>query len=431
MTHRAQPFAASSVRASRRPPIRSTLIIALLVTLPSLALADAASDAAVLHARALLAEDDGDAEQAIALIRQAAAADPSSEIIAYDRARLALEAPGQPSNDDLEAITSMELHFEASRRLKVYALAAMGHTAEAERAIAATRIDDDEARELREVFASAVPHKLSATASLGAEQDSNVTLLPDAVPDHSAAARAVLDATLSYRPTKALELGLITQLGYHLDNRGDVSLYDYGIISGLVIASGTVGPVSLEGDVSGTVVTSSFLAETFSTDLIGRLDAQLTHITLHPGIYGRVGVRNFVAGNLEGEIYDRDTELYGTGLVSDWQGKRVSYLARAGVLLEPADGAQQRQRGFEGNAIVRFKLDPVTFAATLSATRRIYYDSTTDRRDTRITPGLDVTWAFSRTFGLAGGYTFTDNGSTSNQYSYVRHLFRLALTGSF
>lgn len=366
-------------------------------------LADAASDAAVLHARALLAEDDGNAAEALALLRQAAAADPTSEVIAYDRARLALESDVTDPKD-LEPLTTMTLHFEASRQL---------------------------ARDLNDVFAGSGPRKLTATASLGVEQDSNVTLLPDAELDHSAAARAVLDATLSYRPTQYLELSFIGQLGYHLDDRDDVALYDFGVMSALVVATGTFGSVSANADISGTVVTDSFLAETFSRDAIARLDLQLNDVPLHPGLYGRLGLRDFAAGNLEDAIYDRDTELFGAGIVSDWRSGKWSYLARAGVLAEPADGPQQRQRGVDASAIVRFRLQPLTFAGTLAATRRIYYDSTTDRRDTRFTPGLDVTWAMTETFGVVGGYTFTGNASTSDSYSYVRHLFRLALTGSF
>ncbi|MBC7793704.1 MAG: hypothetical protein H7Z43_08345, partial [Clostridia bacterium] len=359
--------------------IPRALIITYLTALPGVAWADAASDAAVLHARALIAEDDGNSAQALALLRDAAAQEPTSEIIAYDRARLALENSGAADPNDLTPLTEMTLRFEASRRLKVYALAAMGQIAEAERAISATRIGDDEAKELREVFASVLPSKFTVTTSLGAEQDNNVTLLPDAEPDHSPAARAVLDATLAYRPTKVLELAFIGQLGYHLDNRNSVALYDYGIMSALLIASHNAGPLSLETELSGTVVTASFLAETFSTDATARFDVQLRNVFLHPGLYGRLGLRNFIAGNLEDEIFDRDTVFYGTGLVSDWQTGHWSYLARAGVLLEPADGAQQRQRGFEGNGIVRFRLRPLTFAATVNTTRRIYYDATTNR----------------------------------------------------
>jgi len=392
--------------------------------------ADAGSNAAVLHARALLSEDDGDKALALILLRQAHREDPSSELIAFDLARLALE-DRHPANEDLQPLLGMQLHFEASRRLKVYALLAAGRGNEASRALAAARFDAEEDAELRALLAEAnTGRRLALDARVGAERDSNVTLLPDSEGAQEAGTRLVLDSTLGWQPVDILELGVVAQLARHVNDRDALEDYDYGIASAVASLGDTVGPLALTADLSGTIVTSSLVNEVFTSEGTARVDLQLDAIPLRPGIYARGGVRNYAAGNLEDEPFDRDAKLYGGGVVSDDRVGRWSYLARGGYIAERAQGLEQRQRGIEASAYGRGRVGDFELTAAVSFTRRWYDDATTGRVDTRLSPSVDLAYDFSKHFGVAAGYAFTHNGSTADNFRYARHIVRLTLTGS-
>ncbi len=402
----------------------------MLLCVPHPVAADAGSNAAVLHARALLSEDDGDKTKALALLRQAQHEDPSSELIAFDLARLALE-DAHPAAEDLQPLIDMPLHFEASRRLKVYALIAAGRGGDAARALDAARFDAEEGDELRALLAEADASKrLALDAHFGAERDTNVTLLPDSEGARDAGTRLVLDSTLGWQPIDMLEVGVVAQLARHLNDREALEDYDYGIASLVASVGDTVGPVALTADVSGTIVTTSLVSNVFTTEAMTRLDAQLDRVPLRPGIYARGGVRNYATGNLEDVIFDRDARIYGGGVVSDDRFGRWSYLVRSGYIAELADGAQQRQRGVEANAYGRSRFGDFELTAALAFTRRWYYDSTTGRRDTRLSPSIDLAYAIAKHFGAAVGYAFTHNGSTADNFRYDRHIVRLTLTGS-
>lgn len=402
----------------------------LLLCVADVAAADSASNAAVLHARALLAEDDGDNVTALTLLRQAHHDDASSELIAFDLARLALESKS-PDAQDLQPLIDMPLHFEASRRLKVYALIAAGRGSEAEQAMGAARFDADEDKELRALLAEADGgSRLVLDARFGAERDTNVTLLPDSEGAREAGSRLVLDGTFGWQPAKILEVGLVAQLARHVSDRDVLAEYDYGIASGVATLAETAGPVALTADFSGTIVTTSLVSQVFSTDGGVRVDAQLDKAPLRPGLYGRGGIRNFAAGNLDGDPTDRDSKIYGGGLVSDDRAGRWSYLVRGGYIAEAAQGFAQRQRGVEASGYGRGRFGDFELAAALSFTRRWYYDSISGRIDTRLSPSIDVSYGFAEHFGAAIGYAFTHNGSTADNFRYARHIVRLTLTGS-
>ncbi|MEZ0311724.1 MAG: hypothetical protein ACAI38_08110 [Myxococcota bacterium] len=404
--------------------------MAILVCVPHSVAADGSSNAAVLHARALLDEDDGDKAAALMRLRQAQREDPASELIAFDLARLALEGE-HPATEDLQPLIDLPLRFEASRRLKVYALIAAGRGSDASRALDAARFDAEENAELRALLAQADTGKrLALDARFGVERDTNVTLLPDSEGARDAGTRLVLDTTLGWQPIDILEVGIVAQLARHLDDRDALEDYDYGIATAVASLGDTVGPVALNADVSGAIVTTSLMSNVFTTEAAARLDAQLDRVPLRPGVYARGGVRNYAAGNLEDVVFDRDAKLYGGGIVSDDRFGRWSYLARGGYVGELAQGAQQRQRGLEANAYGRGRFGDFELTAALAFTRRWYYDSTTGRRDTRLSPSIDLSYAFAQHFGAAVGYSFTHNGSTADNFRYARHIVRLTLTGS-
>jgi hypothetical protein len=404
-------------------------VVIMLVVLPTAAFADGKSDAAVLHARALLADDDGDRAKALELIREAHAADANSELITYDLARIALEN-GHPDDKDLAPLLTAQLHFEASRRLAVYALLEQGRSEDAEKAMAAARFDSDEEKELRDLLSLARPSTFALDADVGIERDTNVTLLPDSEGSHTAGTRAVLNSTAAWRPNKHFELGVVGQLGYHFNDRDTLASYDYGVLSAVATVTGDAGPVSLTGDLTSTVVTSDFLSDVFSADFSGRLAGQLGKVRGRPGMYARAGARNYVTGNSEGDGFDRDAALYGAGLVSDDAIGNWSYLVRAGALLEDAQGSEYKVRGLEAYGFVRYRISSLLLAATVGATRRDYYTSSTGRMDTRLTPSFDATYNFTSWIGATAGYAYTHNGSTSNDFRYDRHILRLAVMGS-
>jgi hypothetical protein len=405
------------------------LVVFMIVALPIAAFADAKSDAAVLHARALLADDDDDRTGALELIREAHLADPDSELITYDLARLALES-GHPEDRDNAPLLKAELHFEASRRLAVYALLRQGRSEDAEAAMAVANFDSAEERELRDLLVVSRPTTLVLEADVGTEYDTNVSLLPDSQGSHDAGTRMVVNTTAAWRPGKHFELGVVGQLARHFNDRDVLSSYDYGVLSAVATVMGDVGPVSLTGDVTATIVTSNLLSDIFSTDASGRVAAQLGNVPGRPGIYGRAGYRNYVTGNSEGDGFDRDGALYGTGIVTDDAIGNWSYLVRAGALLEDAQGNEYRVRGLEAYGYVRYRIKSLLVAATMGATRRDYYTSSSGRLDTRLTPAIDTIYSFTTWLGATAGYAYTHNASNSSEFRYDRHILRLAVTGS-
>ena len=408
--------------------VAETCFLLLVVTAPTAARADSASNAAVLQARASLAETDGDSAGALELLREAHAADPGSELIAYDLARLALEQE-RPRPEDLAPLLAMDLQFVASRRLKVYALLATGRDAEAARALSAASFEGDEANELAALLDKGGRRSFVLDAGLAAERDSNVTLLPDSDGARDAGTRVVLDTTLGYSPISALEVGLVGQLGRHLDNRDVLADYDFGIFGGMLAANGGAGPVELDFDVAATVVTTRLVSEVFTRELATQLDAQLA-VPARPGLYARAALRDFVANNLEDLSFDRDAKVFGLGVLSADRFGRFRYVARAGFVAEDAQGSEYRQRGFEARGMVTARWGDFEVVTGLAATHRSYFDATTGRRDTRIVPSLDARYALLSWLEAGLGYVYTSNGSTSDQFRYDRHLLRVALTGS-
>src|SRR5262249_45300620 len=101
--------------------VATFLVVLTGVAVPN-ARADEASDAAVLHAEALLAEMDGDPGHALELLRDAARSDPTSRAVAFDRARIS-STYLDPTASDLDPFVALVPETDDERALRVYLLA--------------------------------------------------------------------------------------------------------------------------------------------------------------------------------------------------------------------------------------------------------------------------------------------------------------------
>ena len=169
--------------------------------------------AAVKQAEALIAEQEKDIPQAMALLREAAKLDANDIDVAFDRARLALEHADQAQPADYDDYLKLEPVTADQRLLRAYILAARGRTdearVEAQGAAAADPLNQ-EAQGLVQALTPATPESgptersITGRVRLYGQYDTNVSVLPDRTATTVGSTTTVSDATDLQRSAAAI-----------------------------------------------------------------------------------------------------------------------------------------------------------------------------------------------------------------------------------
>lgn len=417
--------------------------LTLAVTDAHAAAPEVPTDPWVMHAEALLAEADGNAPHALELLRRAVAAAPEDELLRFELARLALAHPSAAKPTDGDAFLARTPATADAQLLRAYLLLERrdkeGALAAA-RGVLKERPNDGEALALTAALAEPLEEAqddvptFTGKVTLGAQYDSNVTVVPDelegaveAAPSKTPGTRAQLAAELSYRPVTGptgFELTLAAQHGPHLTDRDALALYDASSV-GLDARLQVRKRVHVTLDAGGSLTFLDSFAEVFMREATARLSLAVPRGTMRVGAFAGAAARDFAFGNPEDtaatpQPADRDGLRLDGGVQFDVTTKSGwLVLARVGFQAEQTDGETQRERGPMAQAAVRYSRE--AFWAQLSGgyERREYTEL--DRLDQRIVPRLALGYAVTEAITLAGSYAYVRNDSAT-PYGYERQL---------
>jgi len=401
------------------------------------AFADAGSEAAVLHAEAIVAEIDGKSTEALELLRSALQADPNSREVAFELARIAMDLPEHKRPTDLEVFLALTPENEQEQLLRAYALADRGDFFAAAAAIETGLPSSDELLEVRSLLAakdSTADQQVSAEVFIGAQYDSNVTLLPDVAsgPD---GARMMFSGRVGVVPFASVprwELLLNADFTRHLNDRVNTAIYDAASASVSTTYSHVVGSIEIYGELGGTVVYTDSFGAHFMNDVSGTVELRLLE-DLTPGAYLTGGYRDYVVGNLDGTDSDRDGPVVQAGVLLEWFEDNLAVAARAGFYMEQSQGSALRQRGVDASAFVQWRPGPLSVLAGLTFEWRRFVQpilGIARRVDTRPTPQIEIAYDILKNLAVRGSYAYTRNSSLV-LFDYSRHVVTFGIDGRY
>lgn len=390
-------------------------------------------DAAVLQARALLAEHDGKLVDALALLRQAHERSPGNGDVTYDLARVAALAagPAPVAGRDVDPFLARTAETAPERVLRGYLLARRGDLAGAREQLATVARLEPGRGELAAF--EAPPRGVAAAVRVGlfGQYDSNVLLVAGGAPSDVGGPRMSLDADAELTFGEAapwLRAGAFGRLGVHAANRVNLGDYDSGTLGLFVRAGDRVGPVDYDVMLSGTDVgVNAPSSKQFVQEGALRGTATLATGALRPGLFVALGYRNFVSGNPAG-VENRDGPFAAGGLLAEWGERRLALAAQLGYQLEQAQGDEQRERGVMAGLLARSSFGPVVAGLGVDYQMRDYAQSRTGRRDHLLTPSVSASVPTMTGLRLVAAYSFTKNISSAG-FGYDRHLAQLGVEG--
>lgn len=410
-------------------------------------------DAVDLHTEAMEAELDGDPKKALVLLRQAFALDTSDPMISFDLVRLLMKAEDEKGAAELDAFLESDPASVDGVLLQAYIHIQRKEPQKARQRVALAVERYPESREAQKLNAQLQPKvrpgtaitarstetaprktksALAARIRAGAEHDTNVLVLPDALTDGEGAIRTVVDGQLRYSPLKYLTVSGGFNVGPHVTNTDAVSAYDsYSARASLRLSQrwdATDASVTLGGDTIfiGSGFQSFMNAGTLAGEaglrdgpmrLSFRLSTTLRDFTAQGSIDDATPVpEGEEQGNVSGDRDGTRTEAI-LGL-SYGSRKAYAYL-RWGYQGEHTDGVQQTENGMLGTLGGTALLGPVTLGGGVRYELRNYVAKRLGRRDSRLT-------GYGRV-----GFRVTEEIAVVAQTSYIENISALDPTEDY
>jgi hypothetical protein len=431
--------------APARRFLAHAVVACLAVPRPGLAVegADPGEQAVMLHARGVGRELEGKHEEALDLLRQAAALAPTDEDINFDLARLSYERRDPRLWDDARGFLALTPSTEDGRVLRAYLLRARGDAGAALAELRGSR--GTEALQLQRILQrqnstptppAQTPRDLGVRAAVSGEYDSNVQVLPDPlVPvTNGGGARLNADVAGQWQPLHGdteVHVTATLRTGTHVNNRANLALYDTESTALLVGGQTQVDKWLLYADIEGSLVFVHDFRQTFMRQALGDALAVYDFGGLRAGVYGLGGPRHFYKfGAPVPPEYDRDGALWEGGATFDVFTERLLVTARAGWQGEHTAGPELREHGFSGLLTGRYAVGDATVSAMLAYQHRGYGQSTTGRVDDRFIPGARLAYRLAPGLQAVASYTYIDNRSVE-AFQYKRHLANVGVEATW
>jgi hypothetical protein len=399
-----------------------------------------------------LAETDGKPAEARDLLRQAHVAAPDEPLITFDLARVASKS-SKADDADVRDFLAATPNTKDAKLLRAKILKQQGDLAGARESMVEYH-GDASGLAVSMTDGGGGKSIMSGRVRVGAQYDSNVTVLPDegllVVVDDSGGreklagidgARALVLGSVEARPKLGpgeLVVGLNAQTGPHVYNSEKLERYNatsFGAMGGYNVK---LAGLDTSLQLNATQVFVDTVSERYMASYAARLEALYPTSGLAMGVYAAFGLRDFFVEGDEDQDSDRDGPIVSGGFKARGKLGTVPVVALVGYQREQTEGDAQR----EGGLVVRLgsnqRMGPLGVALNVGWEQRIYSEVQSNpdfaegipaedqdllaRRDDRLTAGAGLTLELNDMLSLVTSYAYIRNNSSAKQYTYNRHL---------